>query len=62
MGAGGGGGKSQRIVILGCNPPQAANYCRNSRLVVYEDDLKCVANEILSKQFNGILCSETPRF
>ena len=27
------------------HPLQAANCCRNSRLAVDEDDLKCVANE-----------------
>ena len=40
---------------LNLHPLQAANYCRNSRLVVDEDDLKWVANEkkimLFLKQF-----------
>ena len=45
---------------------QAANYCRNSRLVVNEDDLKWVANmkkkmKLLAKQFCGNIDLKTPR-
>ena len=46
------------------HPLQAANCCRNSRIVVDEDDLKSVANEknrlLLLKEFNGNFCSKTP--
>ena len=46
-------------------PLQAANFCRNSRLVVDEDDPKWVANEkyisSLLKQFHENFRSESPR-
>ena len=50
------------------HPLQAANCCRNSRLVVYEDDLKWMTNEnkigllLLLKQFHRNVRRETPRF
>ena len=54
------------IVIFIHYKPQnavAANGCRNSRIVVDEDDLKRVTNEkkiILLKQFHENVCSKTP--
>ena len=48
------------------HPLQAANCCRNSRLVVDEDDLKCVPNEknilLFSKHFDENFRSKTARF
>ena len=45
------------------HPLQVANCCRNSRLAVDEDDLKCVANEkkilLLLKQFHENFHSKT---
>ena len=42
-----------------------SSFCRNSRLVVEEDDLKWVANEnnisLLLKQFQGNFSSKTTR-
>ena len=47
-------------------PLQAANCCRNSRLVVDEDDLKWVANEknvlLLLKQSHKKIYSKTLRY
>ena len=47
------------------HPLQAANYCRNSRLVVDEDDLKLVANErkisLILKSSMKICVSKPPR-
>ena len=45
------------------HPLQAANCCRNSRLVVDEDDLKWVKSKenchVLVKQFHGIFPSKS---
>ena len=50
---------------LSSHPLQAANCCRNSRLVVNEDDLKWVANEenisLSLKQFHEKFRSKSPR-
>ena len=46
------------------HPLQAVTCCRNSRLVVDEDDLKWVGNEkkyiFINKTFHGNVCSKTP--
>ena len=48
------------------NPLQAANCCRNSRLVVDENDLKWVTNEknilLFLKQSHEDIRSKTTRF
>ena len=58
------------LTLLGLNlplsshPPLGANCCRNSRLVVNEDDLKWLENEknisLLSKQFRENIRFKTP--
>ena len=43
------------------HPLEAANCCRNSRLVVDKGDLKWVKNcHVLVNQFHGIFNSKTP--
>ena len=55
---------SADVTHLHLHPLQAANCCRNSRLVVDEDDLKCVKIKenyhVLVNQFHGNFHAKTP--